>query len=257
MTFTGPPEGYDSFMGRYSRHLAPLLARFAGVRSGLRALDVGSGPGALTEVLAGLLGPHQVAAAEPSAGFAAACATRVPGADVRTAPAEALPWKDHSFDVALAQLVLEFMRDATAGVRELRRVLKPGGIAAACTWDADGGMTMLRVFWEAAAALDPAAPAEDMRMRFGRPGALSELWAGAGFDDVSVEPLDVEGTYDDFDSFWHPFTRGIGPAGAYCGTLLPAARDALRDECRRRLGDPQSAFPLTARAWAVRGRAPA
>ncbi|HEV7773711.1 MAG TPA: class I SAM-dependent methyltransferase [Conexibacter sp.] len=254
MTFAVPPEGYDSFMGRYSRQLAPLLAHFAGVRPGVRALDVGCGPGALTEVLAGLIGPAQVGAADPSPGFAAACAARVPGADVRTAAAETLPWEDAAFDVALAQLVVEFMGDPGAGVREMRRTVKPGGTVAACTWEADGGMTMLHAFWEAAVAVDPAAPAEPMRL--GRPGPLRELWASAGFGDVAVEPLDVECAYEDFDSFWRPFTGGVGPAGAYLASLAPDTQAALREEGRRRLGDPQSAFRLSARAWAVRGRVP-
>ncbi|MFL5817558.1 MAG: class I SAM-dependent methyltransferase [Conexibacter sp.] len=254
MTFAVPPAGYDSFMGRYSRQLAPLLARFAGVRPGVRVLDVGCGPGALTEVLAGLVGPEHVAAAEPSPGFAAACAARVPGADVRAVPAETLPWEDATFDVALAQLVVEFMGDAGAGVREMVRVVKPGGTVAACTWEADGGMTMLHAFWEAAVAVDPAAPAEPMRL--GRPGAMRELWAGAGVGEIVVEPLDVECAYEDFDGFWRPFTSGVGPAGSYLASLAPDAQAALREECRQRLGDPQSAFRLPARAWAVRGRVP-
>ena len=253
MTFAVPPEGYDNFMGRYSRQLSPLLAHFAGVRPGFRALDVGCGPGALTEVLAGLIGPEHVGAADPSPGFAAACAARVPGADVHAAPAEQLPWEDATFDVALAQLVVEFMRDVGAGVREMRRTVKPGGTVAACTWEA-GGMTMLHTFWEAAVAVDPAAPAE--RMRLGRPDALRELWTDSDLDDVVVEPLDVESAYEDFDSFWRPFTGGVGPAGAYLASLAPDTQAALREECRRRLGDPQAPFRLSARAWAARGRVP-
>ncbi len=256
MTFTGPAEGYDNFMGRYSQPLAPLFAGFAGVEPGMRVLDVGCGPGALTEILAGLVGPDQVAAAEPSPSFAAACATRVPEADVREAPAEDLPWEDGAFDAALAQLVLHFMTDPLAGLREMQRVVKPGSVVIGCTWDTAGRMTMLGTFWEAALALDPSAPAERGRSRLGRPEELRELGISAGLEGVAVEPLDVSATYRDFDDFWDPFTAGVGPTGAYCVSLDPAAQDALREECRRRLGNPESAFELPGRAWALRGRAP-
>jgi SAM-dependent methyltransferase len=256
MSFEGPAEGYDSFMGRYARPLAPLFAELAGVDPGMRVLDVGSGPGALTEILAGLVGPDHVAAAEPSPSFAAACAARVPDADLREAPAEDLPWEDGTFDAALAQLVLHFMTDPPAGLREMQRVVKPGAVVAGCTWDTAGRMTMLGTFWEAALALDPSAPAERGSTRLGRPEELRELGISAGLDAVSVEPLDVSVTYRDFHDFWDPFTAGVGPAGAYCASLDPAAQTALGEECRRRLGNPDAAFELPARAWALRGRRP-
>lgn len=78
MTFAAPAESYDRYMGRYSRRLAPLLADYAGVGPGMRVLDVGCGPGPLTEHLAARVGAEQVSAADPSASFAQACAARVP-----------------------------------------------------------------------------------------------------------------------------------------------------------------------------------
>src|SRR5919204_6744731 len=125
MTFAVSGEAYDRYMGRYSRLLAPRLADFAGVESGWRALDVGCGPGALTQELARRLGAASVFAADPSAPLAAACAERVPGADVRVASAESLPWPDDSVDAALAQLVVNFLSNARVGVAEMRRVVRP------------------------------------------------------------------------------------------------------------------------------------
>jgi SAM-dependent methyltransferase len=254
MSFSVPAESYDDFMGRYSQPLAPLLVGLAGVESGMRVVDVGCGPGALTQTLAGLVGPDHVAAADPSAGFAAACASRVPGADVREAPAEALPWADGAFDAALAQLVLHFMADPVEGLREMQRVVKPGAVVAGCTWDTSGRMTMLGTFWAAALALDPSAPAETGRERLGKPGELLEVGTAAGLDDIAVEPLDVSVAYRDFDDFWNPFTRGVGPTGAYCASLDPSAQHELREETRQRLGSPESGFELSARSWALRGR---
>jgi ubiquinone/menaquinone biosynthesis C-methylase UbiE len=252
MTFAAPAESYDRYMGRYSRRLAPLLADFAGVGSGTRVLDVGCGPGALTEQLAGRAGAELVAAVDPSESFAEACAARVPGADVRAGGGERLPWADDSFGAVLSQLVVNFMDDPPEGVREMRRVARPGAVVAACVWD-HARMAMLRTFWEAALVLDPEAPTEAARMRYGTPAELTALWSDTGFGQVETGSLEVAEEYESFDDYWEPFTAGVGPGGAYCVTLAEDARTALREECRRRLGDPSGPFELDARAWAVRG----
>ncbi len=254
MSFAVSADAYDRYVGRYSRELAPRLADFAGVEPGVRALDVGCGPGALTNELARRLGPEAVAAADPSEELASACAKRIAGTDVRVAPAERLPWPDETFDIALAQLVVNFMADAPAGVSEMARVVRRGGTVAACTWDYAEGMTLLRTFWDAALALDPEAP-DESQMPFTQPGELAGLWREAGLADVTSSALEVEAAYSDFDDCWKPFLSGIGPAGAYCASLDPERRAALERECRSRLGDPAGSFELSARAWAVRGRA--
>lgn len=254
MTFAVARDAYDRYMGRYSHLLAPRLAEFAGVTAGSSALDVGCGPGALTEELARRLGAESVAAVDPSASFAAACGERVPGADVRVGGAEQLPWPESSFDAALSQLVVNFMADADAGVAEMRRVVRRDGVVASCTWDYAGEMRMLRTFWDAALALDPEAPDEGRVMRFQDPADLASLWARVGLRGVETDAVVVEADYADFDAFWEPFTTGTGPGGAYCASLDPERQAALREECRGRLGDPAGPFSLSARAWAVRGR---
>jgi SAM-dependent methyltransferase len=253
VTFAVAGDAYDRFMGRYSRELAPRLIEFAGVEPGMRVLDVGCGPGALAERLASLAGSELVGAADPSEPFVAACAERVPGADVRRADAEELPWRDGAFDAALAQLVVNFMRDADLGVAEMRRVVRPAGIVAACTWDYGDGMQLLRAFWDAARAVDPDAPDEGRSMRYRRPEELDDLWRRAGLKDVETGPLVVETTYGGFDEFWEPLTLGVGPAGSYCTSLEPGRQEALREEVFARLRSPARQFTLTAKAWAVRG----
>jgi len=254
VTFATSRETYDAYMGRYADRLAPLLIAFAGVQPGERVLDVGCGPGSLTEALGAHVGPEHVAAIDPSEPFAAASAERVPAADVRVGAAESLPWPADTFDAALAQLVVNFMSDADDGVAEMRRVVRAGGTVASCTWDYSGTMTMLRSFWDAALALDPAAPDEARTMRFHDQDDLRALWLRAGLEGVETDALVVEASYRDFDDYWEPFTSGVGPGGAFCASLDPDRRALLREECRRRLGDPNGAFALTATAWAVKGR---
>lgn len=246
---------YDSYMGRYSAPLAQELLRAAGVEPGQRALDVGCGPGALTAALASALGPGNVAAVDPSEPFVEACRRRNPGVEVSAGTAEHLPFPDGSFDAVLAQLVVQFMSDAPAGVREMRRCARPGGVLAACTWDYGDGMTMLSTFWGAALALDPAAPDEAATLRYSGRGELGALWRETGLRDVEDGALTVKAGYASFDDFWEPFTLGVGPGGAYCASLDPERRSALREECFRRLGEPTGPFTLGARAWYAVGRA--
>lgn len=258
--FQAPADAYDLHVGRYGTDLAEALVEFVDVPASARVLDVGCGPGALTAVLAARPGAGEVAAVDPSGPFAAACAARVPSARVEAAPAEDLPFADDSFDAVLSQLVVNFLSDAPAGLREMSRVAVPGGTVAACVWDYAEGMTMLRAFWDAAVAVDPeraSALDEGRRMPYCSPGTLAELWEGAGLRDVTTGPLVVRAAYRDFEDFWAPLPLGVGPSGAYCASLDDATRDSLKRECHLRLGAPQGPFELTARAWAVRGTLPA
>jgi SAM-dependent methyltransferase len=249
-------EAYDRFMGRYSAPLAVASVDALGLEPGSSVLDVGCGPGALTGELARRLGPAAVHAVDPSESFVAACRNRNPGVDVRLGRAEELPFPDSELDAALAQLVLHFVTNPEAAAAEMRRVVRPGGLVAASVWDFGEGMTMLSAFWGAARSLDPDAPAESETRRFGRDGAIAELFAGAGLDEVAKGALEVSADYESFDDFWAPFSGGVGPAGAYVVSLDAGRQDRLRDVLRDRLGSPDGPFTLPARAWFATGRAP-
>jgi SAM-dependent methyltransferase len=252
--FAAPAEHYDRFMGRYVPELAGGLADVAGVGAGMRVLDVGCGPGGLTRELAARVGGERVAAIDPAPGFVAACRERNPGADVREGVAEALPWGDGEFDAALSSLVIGFMRDADAGVREMARVTRPGGTVAACMWDiAGGGMSMLRIYWSAVRAIRPDAQ-DERRLPGTREGDVAARLERAGLQDVVAGTLTAHADYTGFDDFWEPFTFGVGPSGAYLSTRREAARAAIRDLCRAEVGD--GPFRLDARAWYARGTVP-
>ena len=138
MSFEVAASAYDRFMGRYSAPLAPALADLAAVEPGRRVLDVGCGPGALTAELVQRVGPASVSAVDLSESFVAEARRRHPGVDVHQAPAERLPFGDDAFDAALAQLVVHFMADPVAGLREMGRVTRTDGIVAACVWTTPG-----------------------------------------------------------------------------------------------------------------------
>ena len=252
MLFDVAADAYDRFMGRYSVLLSPQLADLAGVAAGQRVLDVGCGPRALTAELVARVGADSVVAIDPSQPFVDAARARYTGVDVRLGTAEELPFPDDEFDAAIAQLVVQFMRDPAAGVGEMVRVTRPGGAVVACVWDHGGGQGPLSPLWDAARALDPGVTGESLGVGT-HEGGLERLFQDVGLDDVTERAVSVSVEHPTFDEWWEPFTRGVGPAGAYVAGLEPEKQDALREQCRAML--PPAPFTLTARAWTAVGRA--
>jgi SAM-dependent methyltransferase len=251
MSFTVAADSYDRFMGRYSVPLAPRFADFAEVAAGQRVLDVGCGPGALTAELVSRLGVDAVSAVDPSEPFVAAARERHPGVSVERAAAEELPFGDREFDAALAQLVVHFMTDPVAGLREMARVTRDDGVVAACVWDHAGGAGPLSVFWEAVHEHDPDAM-DESRLAGARRGHLGELCRAAGLNDVEESSLSVDVEHSSFEDWWEPFTLGVGPAGTYAAGLDAERQARLRERCRELL--PAAPFVLNARAWVARAR---
>ena len=252
MTFNVAADAYDRFMGQYSSQLSAQLADLAGIEAGQRVIDVGCGPGALTAELVRRLDANAVAAVDPSEQFVEAVRTRHPGVDVQLASAEDLPFGDDEFDAALAQLVVHFMADPVAGLAEMRRVTRPGGVVAASVWDVGGGRAPISPYWKAARELDPNLTGESERAG-GREGHLAELFDAAGLREVEQAELSATTEYETFEEWWYPYTLGVGPAGAHAQSLSPDELAEVRERCRQLLPEPPFAF--TAYAWAVRGLA--
>lgn len=249
--FVAPAEHYDRFMGRYTVPLARALADEVGVAAGMRVLDVGCGPGGLTKELASRVGAENVAAIDPAAQFVAATRERNAGADVREGVAEELPWEDDAFDAALSCLVVAFMRDADAGVREMARVTKPGAKVGACMWDIEGGgMTMLRLFWTGMRTVKPDVEAE-RRLAGTWEGDIAERFERAGLREVAGGALEVHVDYKDFDDLWIPFTYAVGPAGQALAKLEEKEQATVREAVQAEL--PDGPFTLNARAWYATG----
>jgi SAM-dependent methyltransferase len=254
-------QAYETYVGRWSRLVAREFIDWLALPAKQRWLDVGCGTGALTQMIIANADPASVIGVEPSDGFVAQAReqTRDARASFQSGKAEALPLADGVVDVAVAGLVLNFVPQPENAVAEMRRVLRPGGTAAVYVWDYAGEMQLMRRFWNAAVALDPAAATLDEARRFPmcKPEPLVALFTSGGFDRTECHSIDVPTVFKDFEDYWSPFLGGQGPAPTYCGTLSDEQRARLREQIRSTLPIEQDGtIRLIGRAWAVRGVRP-
>lgn len=254
-------DAYEPYVGRWSRLVAREFIAWLGLRAGLRWLDVGCGTGALSQAVLEHAAPREVVGVDPSEGYVAHVRARLddPRGSFRLGSAQALPFPEGAFDTAVSGLVLNFVLDARRALGEMRRVVKGGGTVAGYVWDYAGEMQLMRHFWDAAVALDPAALELDEGRRFPvcKPEPLAELFRQGGLGGVEARAIDVPTVFKDFDDYWTPFLGGQGPAPGYCMSLTEERRVALRERIRAAL--PVAAdgrIRLVARAWAVRGLNP-
>lgn len=246
-------DGYEQFMGRWSRRLAPKFVEFAQVVRGDLVLDVGSGTGALSLAVSAIASA-QVTGVERSADYVRYAKEHAENERVRfeVGDASALPFSDSTFDRTLSMLVLNFVSDPAVALDQMIRVTRPGGVVAAAVWDYGDGMEMLHAFWDEAVALAPAAASRDERhMPLCTRDALAELWRDHRLRDVDDQPLTIDMEFSSFDDYWQPFLNAQGPAGVYVASLAESDRHALQSRLRNRFGN--RGFTLRGRAWAVRG----
>lgn len=248
---------YERFMGRWSRELARAFVVYLDIAPGRHWLEVGCGPGALTSGILEMGRPASVVATDASEQFIAHARVALPDDRVQflTANADTLPTRVGGYDVVVSSLVLNFLPDPTAALREMRSLAAKGGTVAACVWDYAGEMQFLRRFWDAAVARDPGARQYDEGERFPicSPSALEMAFREAGFSHVTVRALEVTTHFQDFDDYWMPFVGGPGPAPGYLSSLAPQEQQYLARRLAATLPrNRDGTIALTARAWSAR-----
>ena len=240
--------------------MAARFVEWMAVPDGSDWVDVGCGTGAVTSAILAGASPRSVVGVDPSADFAGHARGTIDDPRVRFAigPAEALPLGDAAADAVVSGLVLNFVTDVEAALREMRRVSRPGGRIGAYVWDYAEGMQPIRRYFDAAIAIDPGARDADEGRLFPicRPEVLRSAFIAAGLGAVDVAPVDVPATFANFDDFWSPFLTGVGVAPRYNLGLDAATQAAIRERLRATLPtNPDGTIPLTVRAWAAQGQA--
>jgi ubiquinone/menaquinone biosynthesis C-methylase UbiE len=256
-------EGYDRYMGRWSARLAPLFLDFAGIADGERIVDVGCGTGSLTFDIPPRADIAAIEAIDFEEQFVEALRQRNtdPRITARQGDACALPFGENQFDRALSMLVLHFVPDSLKAVREMRRVVRPGGIVAATVWDTFGGMPSQRIFWDTIAAIEPSAlgrrSASLVRpMTF--PHEMARAFADAGLQQVVEATLTIRMEFADFDDYWLPLLNGQGMLAAFLSALPEGVADKVQANVRQAyLCDrPDGPRSFASVAWAVKGTVP-
>ena len=220
----------------YDRHFvpaifgkwAPLVVDAASLAPGDRVLDVACGTGVVAREAARRLGERgRVVGLDASACMLDRARAAAPGVEWREGDAAALPFPDESFDDVLCQAALMFLPDRVGALREMRRVLRPGGTLVVQTFGAS------EAYDEAAAVLEEVAGREVADV-FRAPFALADartvtaLVAEAGFGTVEHDTHRVPATFASIEDFVRTEIEGwilkglVDPAA-----VLPRMRERL------------------------------
>ena len=239
----GVAEASERYVGRWSRPVVRAVLAGLEVPGGGAWADIGCAPGSVTGF-------------NRARGFVEAARRQITDAraSFKVADAARLPLASGSGDAAVSGLMLNFVADPAAMLREMVRITRPGGVVAAYVWDHAGGMTMMHHFWDVAATVRPETAGLDEAERFPlcRPEPLAVLWSQAGLLDVSVSEVATSNVFRDF---WTPFLGGQGAAPTYLASLAGEAQEEIRAALQAHLRPvPDGSIVLTARAWAVQGR---
>lgn len=255
----GNAASYDRFMGRWSRMLATHFIRFVDLPQNANVLDVGCGTGALSFALLEDARQRHVTGIDLSATYVAAAQQQNRFGDratFATGDAQHLQFPDATFGASVALLVLNFVPDPPAAIREMVRVTAKGGTVAAAVWDFQKGMEMIRLFWVAATAALPGVKIpKETPTPLSHAGELKTAWTQAGLGNVEERALSFQMKFASFDDYWEPLLSGEGPSGNFLRKLSEEQKGAVREELKKHL-PLQSAdqpFTLPASAWAVRG----
>ena len=249
-------EAYERLMGRWSRLAGEIFLDWFDIPANVRWLDVGCGNGAFTAALIARCAPVEVIGIDPSEGQISFARTRpeAKSAQFRIGNAQALPFGDGRFDVAVMALVITFLSDPGKAVSEMARVVRPGGWVGTYMWDVPAGGTPVHPIYVAIESLgmpSPRPPGAEVSRR----DALQALWKDAGLESIETQVIRIPVMYSDFDDFWDSNTVPVGPQGKAIQEMSPTVRAQLRARLREQLPvGPDGRIAYTSFANAVKGR---
>ena len=251
-------EGYEQFMGRWSREIGKAFLTWLQPPKGAHWLDVGCGTGVFTELISDTCAPASVIAIDPSEAQIARARAQVARArtEFRLADAQELPLPDNSFDVVVSALVMNFVPDKARAMSEMRRVARPGSLFAACVWNLAAELSPSGPLRRAMRTLGIDAPPVPGTAASGL-AVLVDLFEEAGLKGLNTTSFRVAVAFRDFDDFWRSQTPHFVPTTKIIAAMALEGRLALMEEvraCLRPLGD---GVGYSAWADAVSGHCPA
>lgn len=241
---------YERFMGSWSRSAGGMFLDWLEPQARVSWLDVGCGSGAFSSLILDRCAPASLLGIDPSDAQLAFARSRDlgPDANFKRGDAMKIELPDQSVDIAVAALVLHFMPDPALGVREMARVVRPGGIVASYTWDLEGGGFPYEAMNRAARDCDFEVPTPP-HPEAGDADEMKRLWMQAGLSNIEGREIRITQGFQDFDEFWA--TAILSPRlGAAIGSMSPQELLRFEEAARRHVPDP----PLIhARANAIKG----
>jgi SAM-dependent methyltransferase len=192
----------------------PRVLNAAGVDTSHRVLDVACGTGVLARGAAARVGPEgYVVGVDPGRGMLAVAEALAPDIEWREAAAESLPYADHRFDAVVSQFGLMFFSDRTQALREMCRVLKPGGNLAVAVWESLENSEAYPIEVELLERMAGTAAADALRAPFvlGDTDELSALFEGAGLESVGIETANGTARFPSISAMVEADLRGWLP----------------------------------------------
>ena len=252
-------QGYQQIMGRFSSQLATSFLDYIGRAPGQTILDLGCGTGSMAFTLA-QGGDHKtIVGIDVSEVYVEFARSRTNDSRIQfeVADGSALPFEGNTFDRAVSQLVLQFMPDPFPAVQEMCRVVKPGGLIAACVWDSYGGMSHLRMLYDTASALGFDRDRTLLRPMTTR-GELQSMWERAGLEQIEEDSISMRFEYENFEDYWSSFLSGDGTPGSMVMGLTPEQRETLQEQVRHVFlsGKSDGFRSFLASAWICKGVVP-
>lgn len=249
-------QAYERLMGRWSRVAGEIFLDWLDAPANVRWLDVGCGNGAFTEALIARCGPAEVIGIDPSKGQLAFARTRAAArpAQFRIGDAQALPFCDARFDVAVMALVVTYLSDPGRAVAEMARVVRSGGWVATYMWDVPSAGTPVHPIYVAMESLGMPAP-RPPGAAVSRRDTMRALWEDAGLRSIETCVIRIPVMYADFDDFWESHSVPVAPSGNAIHEMSPAAREQVRARLRQQLlVDCDGRIAYESFANAVKGR---
>jgi SAM-dependent methyltransferase len=217
-------------------------------------LDVAAGPGPLSLLAARTArSVHAVDFARAMIAELRARAGAAGNVQCALADGQALPFRDGTLDAAYSMFGLIFFPDRGRGLRELARVLRPGGAAVVSSWPPSERVPAFAALFGAMKAEMPGAGIGDAPPALGTAAEITAEMTAAGFHAVAVHEQEVVAGTATAADFWGSFARGGAPAVLMRQKMGEEAFAALSRRIVKRLEDSLGQAPREVRLTALLG----